>query len=333
MKFVTFERRPGSKRAGILISGNRVLDLGRAYSKTLGGKRLPSDDTAGLIDSLRGLSSSLLEILKAGEDSITHCFELEKMALAGNMEECMFSMGDTPLVAPMPETPLILFFNVYEAHASAVHRFVNGTGQLPPAWHMAPAYAYGNPFSLVGPGSLITFPAGEPYMDFECEIAAVLGEDVRDASLDDAEDAILGYTVANNWTARGLQKELFPLGHGYAKSKSFSTSLGPWIITKDEIADPMNLPVSVRLNGTEVSNGSTAGAAFSFAEMISYASESTLLPAGTIICSGAIRSGSGVSLDRFLRAGDTVELEVDGIGTLKNKIYERQSQPVFQPHK
>ncbi|CAN5406450.1 fumarylacetoacetate hydrolase family protein [soil metagenome] len=331
MKIVTFQRRSGSKRAGLLVAGNRVLDLGRAYSRLIGG-RVPADNTAGIIDSLRGMSSSLVEILQAGDDSLTNCYELEKAAEAGNMEEFLFPIGDTPLVAPIPVPPLLLHFEAHEAHARATHALLGVAKDLfPKSWFTHPIHYLGNPHTIIGPGAVVTFPDGEKEMDFEFEFAAVLSEDVRDASVEDAEEAILGYTVVNDWTARGLQRDLMKAGFGASKSKTFATSVGPYIVTKDEIASPYDLEMIGKINGEEVCKGNTGDGRFTFGEMISYASEGTVLPAGTIICAGAIAKGSGLELGKYLKAGDTVELEIDGIGVLRNKVYEKQHPRVYHP--
>lgn len=330
MKIVTFQRRSRSTRGGLLLEGNRVLDLGRAYERLLEDRQPASDDTAAIVDSLRGLSSSILEILKGGDDPLLNCFELERRANEGRLEEYLYPLGDTPLVAPIPEPPLLLQFSNYEDSARREADWV-GAPKLPPSWNRYPVHAFSNPFNVQGPGSAVVFPEGETRMDWELEIGAVLVEDVQDATLEDAEDAILGYTMVLSWVARDLQLLLHPAGLGSSKAKAIGCAMGPVIVTKDEVPNPWDLPFQVRQNGVERASGTSVGNHFSFAEMIVFASSGTRLPAGSVLCSGALPGASGMAAGHFLTLGDTVEAEVEGIGFLSAKVYPRQHSNEYRP--
>ncbi|MCC6546567.1 fumarylacetoacetate hydrolase family protein [Candidatus Sumerlaeota bacterium] len=331
MRLVTFQRRSASRRAGLLLRGNRVLDVSRAYGHDKNDRNSKRrNDTQGLIESLQALSSSILEIIKAGPETIAELVHLEKMAVAGDLEDCIFSLGDSPLVAPIPTPPLLLHFEAHEAHAKSIHAAMHGDAiPFPEVWHQFPLYYVGNPTGLLGMNKEVLFPEGEDQMDFELELAAVLGRDVSGVGAKEAEGAIIGYTIVNDWSARCLQRKSASLGLGPVVAKGFATSMGPCLVTKDELEDPFNLRMTVRINDEVVSSGTTHGARYSFGEMIAYASESGTLPAGTVICSGAFQNGSGAEIGRYLRQGDVVDLEIEGIGTLRNQVGHMRRPAVY----
>jgi fumarylacetoacetate (FAA) hydrolase len=333
MRFVSFQRRSRSIRGGLLLSGDRVLDLGRAYTRHQELRGVVGDDTMGIIDALRGFGASVLDIVQGGDEALTACFEILKAAQGGELDDFTFALSEAPLVAPIPQPPLLLHFNAFEQHAKAeaIHHGAAEGSPLPKAWYDFPLHYYGSPYNLLGDQQPVIFPDGETLMDFECELGAVLGEDVRDASIEEAEDAILGYTLINDWTARRIESALIAAYVGSSKAKAFATSVGPSIVTKDEIPSVAKLTLRARINGQEVASGEFGDARFTFAEMISYASEGTVLPAGTIICSGAINGGSGLEIGQFLKPNDLVELQAEGIGTLTSKVWERQHPQSYAP--
>lgn len=315
MRFVSFSKRSTSIRAGLLVRGNRVLDISRAYAKLTSDKRNIRADTGGIIEALQGLSASTLEIIKAGGDVLQHCMKLETMALEGNMEDCLFAIGEARLVSPIPVPPVILHFASSEAHEKALWG-----GKLPETWYQHPHFHYDNPYSLYGTGARISFPEGEEAPDFEMEFAVVLGEETSNAGLKAAEAAIFGYTIVNHWTARSMERRSRGVGLGPGKAKSFATSCGPWIVTKDEISDAFELRMTARVNGETLGTVKSGDLRYTIAEMISWASEGSILPAGTIICTGGMVSGAARPEPRHLEAEDEVELDVQGIGTLKNTV-------------
>ena len=333
MKIVTFQRRSRSTRGGLLLSGDRVLDLGRAYTRFFESKGPMDDDTMGLINSLRGLGASVLDVLQGGDEALTNCFEILKRVDSGQLDEFIFPLSEAPLQAPIPQPPLILHFNTFEkqARAEAVHHGASTSNPLPRAWYEYPLHYYGSPYNLIGDLAPVIFPEGETHMDFECELGAVLGEDVRDVSVEDAEDAILGYTLVNDWTARKIESALIAAFVGPSKAKTFCTAVGPAIVTKDEVPIVSKLQLTASINGREVASGKMSDARFSFGEMISYASEGTVLPAGTIVCAGAINGGSCLERGEFLKAGDTIVLHADGVGTLTNRVWDRQHPRSYAP--
>ena len=334
MKFITFQRRRGSDRGGLLVDGNRALDLGLGYSRISSGGGSP-DDTAGLINTLRGLSSSILEILNTGDDALEDCFRLNKMALDGNLEDCLFSLGDTTLMAPIPEPPQVIHFNAFEEHARAELAAISGdpNAALSPAWHAAPVFHPGNRLGVTASGADVVFPESATEIDFEIQIAAVLGESIRSGTTEDADDAILGYSLAIAWVSRTLQTQLRDLGTGASASRFLGVTLGPCIVTKDSFPRPAEIEVFGAHNGERLPSARMEDAHFSFPEMISYASEFSLLPAGTILLAGCYPGGSGLSTGRKLKTGDTVMAEIDGLGQLNAKIHDRRRSSVFRPRR
>jgi 2-keto-4-pentenoate hydratase/2-oxohepta-3-ene-1,7-dioic acid hydratase in catechol pathway len=333
MRIVSFQRRSRTNRAGILLPKERVLDLGRAYTRYRESKSAEGADTMAIIENLRGLGATVVDLLAGGDEPLAQCFDIAKAALAGEMEEFTYALADVTLVAPVPHPPLLLHFNCFEKHAAAeaFHHGASKNNPLPRDWFHYPLHYYGNPSNLIGTNAHATFPEGETQMDFEAEFGVVLGEDVFDATLEEAEDAILGYTLVNDWTARSMEHGLIHANVGPSRAKTFCTAVGPVLVTKDEVPDPANLRMKVRLNGELFAEATIADARFTFAEMISYASEGTTLPAGTLICSGAIPGGSCIEREKFLKPGDVIEIECDPIGILRNNVWERQHPRVYRP--
>ena len=159
-------------------------------------------------------------------------------------------------------------------------------------------------------------------MDFELELACVIGKTGINISESDGLRHIFGFTIFNDFSARDTQMEERPLGMGPMKGKDFDTGnvLGPWIVTTDEIKDPQNLNMQVRVNGERWGGGNSKDLHHSFAKILSFISTSETLHPGEVIASGTVPTGCGLELGRFLKPDDVVELEIEGIGVLRNKI-------------
>ena len=173
---------------------------------------------------------------------------------------------------------------------------------------------------------MIRIPAYTRQFDYEMEWAVIIGKGGRDIPLSKAHDHIAGYTIFNDFSARDVQMREMKGRLGPAKGKDFDTgnAIGPWMVTADDISDPYNLTMITRVNGEEWSRGTTADMHWTFEKLITYISASETLYPGEIIgsgtCSGRHGKGSGMELGRTLKAGDVVELEVEHIGTLRNRI-------------
>lgn len=189
---------------------------------------------------------------------------------------------------------------------------------IPDEWYEIPAYYKGMPDTVIGPDEEVPWPAWTDKLDHELELAAVVGKRVRDVA---TTDCIFGYTIWNDISARDVQTRELPVGMGPSKAKDWDGSnvLGPCIVTADEL-DADGLAMRVRVNGELWGEASSAEMHHTFADMIAYASRSQTLYPGEVLGSGTAPGGSGLELDRWLQPGDVVELEVEGIGVLRNRI-------------
>ena len=184
-----------------------------------------------------------------------------------------------------------------------------------------PAYYKGMPDTVIGPDDEIPWPAFTDRLDHELELGAVIGRRCKDVPAAEAEGCIFGYTIWNDMSARDVQTRELPIGMGPAKAKDWDGSnvLGPCLVTADEL-DPGALAMRVRVNGELWGEDTTAAMHHGFGDMIAYASQAQTLYPGELFGSGTATGGSGLELDRELRPGDLVELEVEGIGRLRNRI-------------
>ena len=160
-------------------------------------------------------------------------------------------------------------------------------------------------------------------LDYELELACVIGREGRDLGAEEAPAWIAGYTVMNDWSARDIQRSEMAVRLGPAKGKDFATSLGPCLVTPDEL-DPRNLKMIARINGEVWSQGNAGSSHWTFPQMISHVSMDETIYPGDVFGSGTVGGGSGLELDRWLKPGDVVELEIQGIGVLRNRVVRRE---------
>ena len=222
------------------------------------------------------------------------------------------------LLAPlMPRT--LRDFLAFEGHLKNAYR--NLGRDIPQEWYEVPAYYKGMPDTVVGPDTEVSWPAYSDELDHELELAAVIGRTVKDVAPQDAMDCIFGYTIWNDFSARDTQRREVPVGMGPGKAKDWDGSniLGPCIVTPDEF-DASDAVMRVRVNGEVWGEDTSAHMHHTFADMIAYCSRSQTLRPGEVIGSGTAAGGSGLELGRKLSEGDVVELEVEGIGVLRNRI-------------
>ena len=192
---------------------------------------------------------------------------------------------------------------------------------IPDEWYEVPAYYKGLPDTVIGPDEEIPWPAWTERLDHELELAAVIGRRCRDVPAGEAGDCIFGYTIWNDVSARDVQARELPIGMGPGKAKDWDGSnvLGPCLVTADEL-DAADLRMRVSVNGELWGEDTTASMHWGFGDMIAYVSRSQTLHPGELLGSGTATGGSGLELDRRLEPGDLVELEVEGIGMLRNRI-------------
>ena len=227
--------------------------------------------------------------------------------------------GDFRLLAPLRPRSLRDFL-AFEGHMKAALTRLGRA--VPPEWYDVPAYYKGMPDTVIGPGDEIPWPAWTDHLDHELELAAVIGPaPVRDLTPEAARSAIFGWTIWNDMSARDVQARELPIGMGPGKAKDWDGSnvLGPCIVTADEL-DGSDLRMTVRVNGETWGEASSSAMHHGFGDLIAYASRSQTLYPGEVIGSGTAPGGSGIELDRRLAPGDVIELEIEGIGVLRNTI-------------
>ena len=245
------------------------------------------------------------------------------------------SVGDEPeslrkvtLLCPVPDPPSIRDFYAFENHVATARR--SRGLDMDPAWYEDPVFYFSNPASVLGPDEEVRPPATAE-LDYELEVAAVIGVECADVDPDDWLDVVAGFTVMNDWSARDLQRREMALGLGPAKGKDFATSFGPVLVTPDEVIDRQGVPtgmMTARVNGVEWSRGELADLHFGWGDLIAYASRSTRLRPGDVLGSGTVGTGCILELGLvhghkqfpWLQAGDQVTVEVEGIGSLTNRI-------------
>ena len=201
----------------------------------------------------------------------------------------------------------------------------SGRFAVPEVWYQQPLYYKANRFSVAPSGKDILWPAYSNVMDFELEMACVIGKKGQDISSDNADGHIFGYTIFNDFSARDAQMLESPGMLGPAKGKDFDDSivLGPVILTRDELDNPYNLRMQARVNGETWCDNNSNTIHWKFSDMIAHISKSETLYPGEVIGSGTVGLGCGLEHLRFLNDGDIVELEVEKIGVISNKIIRR----------
>ena len=241
------------------------------------------------------------------------------------------ALADVRLLAPL-RPPTIRDFVTFEQHVAGAVK--NHGGEINPAWYEAPRFFWISPYSVVGPYDDVAVPPACEALDLELEVAAIVGREGFNLSPEEARSHIAGYTVLNDWSARDTQLAEMPVGMGPSKGKDFATTLGPWIVTVDElepyrVGDRLDLRMTAWINGEQLGAGDTsASMAWSFEDLVAHASSGTWVKPGDVLGSGTAGDGcllelwghAGKREPRPLRAGDEVTLEVEAIGRVTNRI-------------
>jgi fumarylacetoacetate (FAA) hydrolase len=231
-------------------------------------------------------------------------------------EHAEYALEDVDLLAPIPRPPSIRDFYAFEQHVQRA-RDLRGAGPPPQEWYEIPVFYFSNPSAVYGPEAVVPYPQGVAELDYELELAAVIGDAGR----------IAGFTIMNDWSARDLQRAEMAVGLGPAKGKDFATSLGPVLVTVDEL-DGSDAEMVARVNGEECSRGNARDMHHSWEAILDQAGRNTRLVPGDVLGSGTV--GSGCLLEaghgRWLQPGDVVELEIEGIGVLRNTIGPARSE-------
>ena len=224
--------------------------------------------------------------------------------------------------------PSIRDFVTFESHVEGVRKSIDNAEGVPEAWYDAPTFYFTNPHALYGPGQAIPKPPTCNALDFEMEVAAVMGRGGSTFSEDEAQAAIFGYTILNDWSARDIQSREMKVGLGPAKGKDFATSFGPWIVTADELPS-LDLECRAYVNDALIGQDRLSHMHWTFAEMAAYASRDSVVMAGDLLASGTTGGGGclaelwgrkGEQTPPPLQVGDVVRLEVDGLGSLSGSV-------------
>jgi 2-keto-4-pentenoate hydratase/2-oxohepta-3-ene-1,7-dioic acid hydratase in catechol pathway len=293
VRLATYER-DGQRRLGAQL-GSEVVDLPSA----VGHPAFPS--------TMEGL-------VEAGPVAV----DMARQALDRRGAE-RFAVPDARLLVPiLPGS--IRDFLAFEDHVVAG---ANRRGEpVADAWYEMPMYYKGNHRSVIGPDQEVSWPPYTEELDYELEVACILGGRGRDLDAGRAAQLIFGYTLMNDWSARDIQRKEMAARLGPAKGKDFATSLGPCIVTWDEL-DPSALRLTARVDGDVWSQGSLGDAHWTFPQMIAHVSQGEEVWPGDVYGSGTFGGGCGLDHGRFLWPGAVVELEADGIGVLRNRVGAR----------
>jgi 2-keto-4-pentenoate hydratase/2-oxohepta-3-ene-1,7-dioic acid hydratase in catechol pathway len=328
MKFLTFTLPPAPRdmRLGALVNG-LVIDMEAARSWAQEARGLPYEP----------LPDTLFELIRAGPRALGYARNLINILEGVNPPDAMDSNGRQVgtsvdhiiLYPPLPRPMSVRDFYAFEEHVATANA-IRGRA-VPEEWYQFPVFYFSNPNSIFGPGETVPCPSFTECLDYELEVACIIGKPGRNIHPEEAEEFIFGYTIFNDWSARDVQREETKVGLGPAKAKDFASSLGPWIVTTDELqpkstgrAGVYDLEMKARVNGQERSRGNWKDIHYSFGEMIARASAGAWLLPGDVIGSGTVGSGCLLELTRdqgpWLQPGDVVELEIEGIGVLTNRV-------------
>jgi 2-keto-4-pentenoate hydratase/2-oxohepta-3-ene-1,7-dioic acid hydratase in catechol pathway len=313
VKLATIRIGDGRERVAVVLDGERrLLDLGSAHERVRGG------ESAAL--------ASMLALIGGGEAVLDVARQLVEAA----PEEAIMDRSAVTLLAPIPVPPQIRDFLAFEQHLKGAFAMAEQlTGRhmdIPAVWYQQPIYYKANRFSVVGPDADVRWPDYAQLLDYELELACVIGRGGVDIAAEEAAGHVFGFTIFNDVSARDAQAREMEGQLGPAKGKDFDTGnvLGPWLVTADEVGDPYDLTMVARVNGEEWSRGHSGTMHHRFGDIIAFVSRSETLHPGEILGSGTVGGGCGLELGRFLNPGDLIELEVERIGVLRNRIIKER---------
>jgi 2-keto-4-pentenoate hydratase/2-oxohepta-3-ene-1,7-dioic acid hydratase in catechol pathway len=313
VKLATIRIGDGRERVAVVLDGERrLLDLGSAHERVRGGK------SAAL--------ASMLALIGGGDAAL----ELARQLVEAAPEEAIMDRSAVTLLAPIPVPPQIRDFLAFEQHLKGAFAMAEQlTGRhmdIPAVWYQQPIYYKANRFSVVGPDADVRWPDYAQLLDYELELACVIGRGGVDIAAEEAAGHVFGFTIFNDVSARDAQAREMEGQLGPAKGKDFDTGnvLGPWLVTADEVGDPYDLTMVARVNGEEWSRGHSGTMHHRFGDIIAFVSRSETLHPGEILGSGTVGGGCGLELGRFLNPGDLIELEVERIGVLRNRIIKER---------
>jgi 2-keto-4-pentenoate hydratase/2-oxohepta-3-ene-1,7-dioic acid hydratase in catechol pathway len=264
---------------------------------------------------------SVLAIVEGGQDALDRAAEALKRP-----RESVFPLAEVTLLAPIPQPPQMRDFLCFEKHLvqafAAVAKLRGNDARVPKIWYERPIFYHPNRFNVCGTGADVPWPRYSERLDFELEFGCYIGKAGKDIPKERAREHIFGYTIFNDFSARDEQalEMMGQLGPGKGKDFDHSNVMGPCLVTADEIRDVYDLTMICRVNGEEWGRGNSRDMHWKFEDCIAHVSRSESLHPGEFFASGTVGNGCGLEHMRFLEPGDLVELEVEGLGTLKNRV-------------
>jgi 2-keto-4-pentenoate hydratase/2-oxohepta-3-ene-1,7-dioic acid hydratase in catechol pathway len=327
MRLVTYKYKDSS-RAGALLDGDKkVIDLQAAYASKYDGNTSPYLD-------------SILAIAEGGDEAFELAFDL--VSDKGISSSVIVPRTEVKLLAPIPCPPQMRDFLCFEKHLlqaytalrtikaatevdpEASMREMNAKGilQMPKTWYERPYFYHPNRLNVIGTEEDVIWPWYSEQLDFELEFGCFIGKSGKDITKENALKHVFGYTIFNDVSARDEQTRESPGTLGPGKGKDFNTGniLGPCLVTADEIKDPYNLTMIARVNGEEWARGNTKDMHWKWEDCISHVARSETLVSGELLGSGTVGDGCGLEHLKFLKPNDVVELEIEGIGLLRNRF-------------
>jgi 2-keto-4-pentenoate hydratase/2-oxohepta-3-ene-1,7-dioic acid hydratase in catechol pathway len=310
VKIYRYVSRDGDRRSRLAVAagGRPAVDLLDAWGRAHGGQPDPT---------LEGTLTSPLALIEAGPKIWAKVSDVARSArdLPTVLDE------GVSLLAPLDRVPSLRDFLAFEDHVQrgATRR----NSPVPDYWYQAPIYYKGNHRSIIGPGAECPWPSYAQRMDFELELAMIVGQKGRDVAAASAPPYIFGFSVLNDFSARDVQAREMTAWLGPAKGKDFATALGPCIVTADEVGAEPDLEMICRVNGEEWGRSRSSKARWKWADMIAHVSRDEDIWPGDVYGSGTPGGCCGLDLGRELNPGDVVELEIEGIGSLTNAIGTR----------
>lgn len=281
--------------------------------------------------------ADMLAVIEGGSRTLEHLRYLQEAAENRDPQDPasgLVRLESVNLHAPITRPPSLRDFYAFETHVATAH--ANRGKQVPEEWYQIPVFYFSNTNAIFGPDQSIPYPAYTQALDYELEIACVIGKSGKNIPEDRAAEHVFGFTIFNDWSARDTQGEEMRVGLGPAKGKDFASSFGPWIVTPDELQDRSagrtgvyDLAMTARVNGEERSKGNWGDIYYSFGQMIARASAEVTLYPGEILGSGTVGSGCLLEITGgkgpWLQPGDEVALEVERLGLLRNTVAKTET--------
>lgn len=316
MKLVTYtEGGDAAERVGLLADGEtKVVDLRAAGAEMFvaeGAEPAAADELAG------AMFADMVTLIAAGDGGKARAQAYADRALAQGTA-AVVALDSVRLSVPLRPTRLRDCI-AFEKHLQNFDKDLMEKDTAP-AFYKLPTYYKGNARTVFADGDEIVWPDYSKSWDYELELGVVIGEGGVDIAEEEAESHIYGLCCFNDWSGRDVLKEEIAIGLGPNKSKDFATSIGPWLVTMDEVADLYDLTMEARINGETWSTGNTGDIYWKFSQIIARMSDSEPMVSGEIFGSGTVPYGCGLELGRYLGPGDEVEIEITGLGTLRNTL-------------